>query len=54
MVIEAEKQPLPTPFGGAGFKLSYTTPEPFRSSERSRKRIAFRSINMSPRWGEAR
>jgi hypothetical protein len=46
------KNPVPTPFGGAEFKYSFTTPAPFRSSERNRWGDASRSINMSPLRGE--
>ena len=37
MFIDRRVNSLPIPFGGADFKWSFTTQEPFRSSERNRR-----------------
>ena len=46
MFIDRAKKTIPTPFGGAEFNLSFNTPDPFRSSERSRTGFGPRAINM--------
>jgi hypothetical protein len=51
MFIDPRVRPVPAPFGGAELNERFTKSDQFRSSERSRKGVAPRSINMSPLAG---
>ncbi len=46
MFIAGALDPRLTPFEGAEFNWRVTTPETFRSFERSRRRLASRAINI--------